>query len=776
MLLSELRNNERAFVCAHQGSHALRLRLQQLGFIEGQEVQRLYASPLGSPIVFSMLGQRVALRKSEASRIVVTTANNEDYHSERAFRTQHTGQQNTDFSPQGLRQAAQQAAHTLLQHKAASCATNNCGTCISCAPKPKLSPKQDNTLTIALVGNPNCGKTTFFNNSTGGHERTGNYAGVTVAIAEGETTIKGRQLRLIDLPGTYSLTAYSPEEAYVAAELLKGEIDMIINILDANNLERHLLLTQQLRTLGLPMLGVLNLWDEFEESGSSLDLARLTAHTGLHFIPCVASQKKGISEILQSAIEIHDLHRQLTNEADMPSEHEFPQQPPMVDIWQEPDPNPHAHESQNPHALIRHYLSGIYHLKEGRAQRITRKIDRWLAHSPVAYLVFFAVMWLIFKATFTLGKYPMNWINSMMDFAGKWAIQQLPESWISDLIKDGIFGGVGSVIVFLPNILILYFFIAILEDTGYMARAAFLFDPLLRKVGLHGKSFFPMITGFGCNVPAVMATRIVESFKSRVLTMVTLPFMSCSARIPIYVIFVGAFFPDQAATITFLLYVGGIGAAFLSAWLISRCFRKGDESHFVMEMPPYRRPLLSGLLKLTWEKGRQYLYKMGGLILATSIAIWFLGYFPRTTDTLTPAQQQEQSYLGQLGHSLSPIISPLGFDWRMGVGILTGMGTKELMVSTLGVLYDLDEDTAAAAGNDEDPLADMALQNALRTATTPAAALAYVVFALLYFPCVATIIAIKGESGRWRYALFSAIYSTLFAYCAAWIAYRLMSL
>lgn len=742
MQLSQLQDQQTAYVTQLDGSPALQLRLAELGFVPGQEVRRLHASPLGSPIVFAMLGQRVALRRSEAELIGISFDRpNDNYAAEsRVARTEQKGEK------------AQQPFRIDTTNVPLSCSGASCAGCTGCPPRKALGKKAEGTLTLALVGNPNCGKTTVFNAATSGHERTGNYAGVTVSSIVGETTFMGRPLRIVDLPGTYSLQAYSPEEAYVMAQLQNGEIDVIVNVLDVNNLERNLLLTLQLRSLGLPMVGVLNMYDEFEESGSQLDLERLSEHMGMPFVRCVASHGQGIAEALRQAMEQHaqrdNLPQQLAHD---------------------------QHSTADLHALAHHYLADCYQLNEGRAVRLSERIDRWLVSRVVGYVVFLAVMWLVFQATFTLGQYPMDWIDSGVATLGAWVAQFIGEGLLRDLVVDGALGGVGAVIVFLPNILILYFFISILEDSGYLARAALLFDPILRRVGLHGKSFFPMLTGFGCNVPAVMATRTIESRKARLLTMLTLPFMSCSARLPVYVVFTAAFFPQSTGTVMFLLYAGGILAAYLSAWALSLVLQRDAESHFVMELPPYRLPIWLNVLRHTWEKGRQYLRKMGGLILFTSLVVWVLGAFPRAEGEVTPAQQQEQSYLGQLGHAMQPVIAPLGMDWRMGVGILTGAGAKELMVSTLGVLYDIDPETAAAAGSGEDSMADTALSTALRAATTPAAGLAYVVFALLYFPCVATIVAIKNESGRWRYALLSAVYSTTLAYVAAWIAYVLAS-
>lgn len=743
MNLSHIKDGATAYVTAIKGSPSLRVRLEELGFVPGQEVTRVYATPSGSPVIYAMLGQRVALRTGEAQLIEVSTQRpNENYADEQRV----------------ARTAAETAAAAPLPSgpivPATGCATESCGGCPGCGPRKPLAPKAEGTITVALVGNPNCGKTTVFNALSGGHERTGNYAGVTVASVVGETHIDGRTVRFVDLPGTYSLRAYSPEEAYVMSELLKGEIDAVINVLDVNNLERNLLLTLQVRRLGLPMVGALNLWDEFSESGSTLDVDRLSAHMGMRFVPCVASRGEGLKALAEAVIEAYDRRKEQTT----------------------PPPND-PHSAADPHALVHHYLADIYRLREGKAVRFTTWVDRFLVKNPLSYGVFFLVILLVFWATFTIGQYPMNWMQAGVTWLTETLTNVLPKDrWYVDLLASGVVGGVGTVIVFLPQILILYFFISILEDSGYLARTALLFDPLLRRVGLHGKSFFPMLTGFGCNVPAIMATRTIENRKSRLLTMITLPFMSCSARLTVYTVFTMAFFPHQATWVLFSLYCGGIVMALLSAWLLSHFIRRHDESHFVMEIPPYRRPVAQSVVSHTWEKGRQYLRKMGGVILVASIVVWILGYFPHPDRELSPLERQEQSYLGQAGHLIQPAIAPLGFDWRMGVGLLTGAAAKELMVSTLGVLYHMDEDSAAAAGSGNDAKADRAISAALREATSPAAALSYMVFALLYFPCLATIAAIRGESGQWKYAVLSMLYTTGVAYVAAWLTFHIARL
>ncbi len=541
--------------------------------------------------------------------------------------------------------------------------------------------------------------------------------------------------------------------AYVMHELAKGKVDVVLNVIDVNNLERNLLLTMQLRSMGKPVVCVLNMYDEFSQSGSRLDLPKLRERLGLPCVTTIARTGEGIAAALRAAIERADC----TDNSAAPAS-----EAAGADIK---SLNARRYRS------IRQIVADIYQRNEGRTDRATRLLDRLTAHGLHAYLVYAALMFCSFWLTFELGQYPMDWIDSGVGLLTEWVESTLPDGFLRDLLVNGVLGGVGSVIVFLPNILILYLCISLLEDSGYLARAAMLADPLLSRAGLHGKSFIPMLMGFGCNVPAVMATRTIENRKARLLTMLVLPFMSCSARLPVYVILCGAFFPDKAVYVMCLLYALGIIIAFVAAILLNRCYRRGADSSFVMEIPPYRAPQAASVLRHTWEKGQQYLRKMGGIILVASLAVWLLGYFPRGGEDLTEAQQQEQSYLGHIGHAMEPLFSPLGFDWRMDVGILAGTGAKELMVSTLGVLYDCPEDDAEAetAGD----ASQTRLAAALQTATTPAAALAYMVFALLYFPCMATIAAVRSESGRWRYALFAAAYTTVIAYLAAWGTYMI---
>lgn len=738
MTLSDIKDNEKGYIIRVTGTPSFKLRLEELGFVPGQEVTRLYATPLGTPILYAMLGQQVALRSGEAQCVEVTTNPDEINLDLRETAAVYEIGAHPVRDAEGGTPDVSTPAPPLrdVQPHAAQCDPIHCASCSACHSQKPRPERREGDITIALVGNPNCGKTAFFNAASGGHERTGNYAGVTVSSVVGEADFEGHHLRIVDLPGTYSIRAFTPEEAYVASELARGEVDVVINVLDVNNLERNLLLTVQLQEMGVPMVGALNLYDEFEQSGSKLDRQKLAERLGMPLLPTVARSGRGVEDVLRAAVNVAASERVVY--------------PALTSPYQ-PDH----------HALVHGLMADIYDLQPGRAARLTAKIDRYLAKSWGAFFAFALLMCLIFWATFTLGQYPMDWLETLVGYCSEVVADGMPEGWLRDLVADGIIGGVGSVIVFLPNILILYFFISYLEDSGYLARAALLFDPLLGRIGLHGKSFFPMLTGFGCNVPAVMATRIIDSRKARLVTMMVLPFMSCSARLPLYTIFAAAFFPQSPALVMSLLYFGGICVALLSACVLNRFFRRGERSHFVMEIPPYRRPVLGIVLSLTWQKGQQYLRKMGGIILVASIAVWALGYFPHN-DALSPAEQQEQSLLGHLGHSLEPVIKPLGFDWRMGVGIIAGAGAKELTVSTLGVLYNIPQDDESGADDGE-----TILTNTLANSMSPTTGLAYMVFALLYFPCFATLAVIRGETGRWRYALFTAAYTTALAYIAA---------
>lgn len=781
--LSDIETGKSVVISHVEGSGAFRARLSEMGFVAGKKVRKLFASPAGDPIVFELMGGQVALRKIEAEKILAENAI--------TLQASHTTGNGTSHHPANVSaEEHEQRLHEQFHIRKGSSGCPHCGS--SKRRIPSDTPVENGEVTIALIGNPNCGKTSLFNAASGGHERTGNYSGVTVSSVIGQMDFEGRKIRLVDLPGTYSLRAFSPEEVYVAHEIESGKIDAVINVLDATNLERNLLLTLQLKERNIPLVGALNMFDEFKESRSTLDIEKLSERLGMPLFPTVARKRVGIPELLRKAVELADRHIELHRSGITGHTHEAecctaPERCPHCGrITGDPSAAPDTekangntpcpcpereHEDTERYARIDRILHGVYKKRNGRASRVTAATDRILAGKWTAYPLFIAIMWFIFWATFTIGQYPMDWIDAGVAWLTDLCSNRMPEGTLRALVCDGILAGVGSVIVFLPNILILYFFISILEDSGYFARAAMLADPLLNRLGLHGKSFIPMLMGFGCNVPAVMATRTIENHKSRMITMLVTPMMSCSARIPVYVIFSQAFFPHHATAVMLCLYLLGTCMALLAAWAFGKLFMRDVESHFVMELPPYRLPNSRGVFRHTWEKGRQYLHKMGGIILVASIVIWALGHFPYGGDSLTEAEQQEQSYMGQIGHAIEPAISPLGYDWRMGMGIMAGIGAKELMVSTLGVLYNCPEEDGEAELRDGEPSSH--LSQVLTRNVTPEAALGYMVFALLYFPCIATIAAVKGESGSWKWALFTAAYTTLLAYVMAFAVYRI---
>lgn len=716
MNLSQLHTGDTVTITSVGGHHHIHERLSEMGFVPGRAVTLLYKAPTGTPLVFNVIGTQVALRRDEAENIYTDTPRQPDTH----VLSRDDLMSSISASSHRIKKVAGLRPYNCsgCSNKCSACSSIQAGNSQACDSRQVVAAQKDE-LCIALIGNPNCGKTSLFNALCGGHEHTGNYSGVTVHSIEGHTVYKGRRLKVIDLPGTYSLHAFSPEEAYVAHELQKGHIDVVLNVLDVNSLERNLLLTMQTRMLGLPMIGALNIYDEFRSGGSSLDVEELSSRLGMPLVPTVARTREGVLQLLDIICE------GVTANA------------PIGD-----------HTVSFP--TISALLSGIYDKQPTKAERRTTVIDRLAAGSWLAYPVFALLLWLMFWLTFAIGQYPMDWIDNGVAWLSESLTSLLPEGWLQALLVDGILSGVGSVIIFLPNILILYCLMTLLEDSGYLARAALLADPPLSRFGLHGKSFIPMLMGFGCNVPAVMATRTIETGKSRLLTLFVIPLMSCSARIPVYTAFAGALFMRHASIVMLGLYALGIVAAVGVAAALNGVIMRGHGSHFVMELPPYRLPEWRSVAIHTWEKGRQYLQKMAGIILIASIVVWAIDYL---------------QFMEPLGRALEPVIRPLGFDWRMGVGLLAGIGAKELMVSTLGVLYGMgDADVEGDATR---------LQSVIAANTTPAAALAYMVFALLYMPCMATIVAIKHETGHWHHAVFVALYTTLLAWLAAFATYHL---
>lgn len=815
MRLSELKTGEKGVVVKVLGHGGFRKRIVEMGFIKGKVVEVLLNAPLKDPIKYKVMGYEISLRRQEAEMIEIISEQEAkeqsmlpDFHE--------TIQENVPLNEEQLK---------------------------------RLALGKRRTINVALVGNPNCGKTSLFNIASGAHEHVGNYSGVTVDAKEGYFDFQGYHFRIIDLPGTYSLSAYSPEEIYVRRHIIDETPDIVINVVDSSNLERNLYLTTQLIDMDIRMVIALNMYDELEASGNELDHKKLGSLFGVPMVPTVSRTGKGIDQLFHVIIAIYEGMDFLNKQGkwrtevlddfrnwhrEYVSDHDFG--------TQQEDESPrgfcrHIHINHGPELErsieevkriigqnegIRHKYSTrflsikllendkelekfirtlpngnkILEVRDHEEQRLlnvlneeseqaitdakygfisgalketfvdnhqdteytTRVIDSIVTHRIWGYPIFFLFMYLMFQGTFVLGDYPMQAIEWLVETIGNLIRQHMAEGPLKDMLVDGIIGGVGGVIVFLPNILILYFCISLMEDSGYMARAAFIMDKIMHQMGLHGKSFIPLIMGFGCNVPAVMASRTIENRKSRLITMLITPLMSCSARLPIYLIMVGAFFPRNASLILLCIYAIGIVLAVGMARLFSRFIVKGDDTPFVMELPPYRMPSSKSILRHTWEKGAQYLRKMGGIIMIASMVIWALGYYPNHDAYNSVAEQQEHSYIGQVGHTIEPLIEPLGFDWKLGIGLLSGVGAKELVVSTLGVLYTNEEDTSTLSE---------------RIPITPLAALCYMVFVLIYFPCIATLVAIRQESGSWKWALFAAVYTTLLAWIVTFALYQI---
>ena len=756
------------------GDGAFRQRLLEMGFVRGARVTVLKNAPLQDPVEYMIMGSHISLRHSEAAQVEVTEKDAEFCDMEDAF-------------------------NGIIETEVAG-----------------VDPMADNVLRVVLVGNPNCGKTSLFNNVTGAKEKVGNYGGVTVDSKEGWFNIGGRKVQLVDLPGTYSLTEYSPEEMYVRTYIRDNHPDAILNIVDAGNLERNLYLTTQVMDMNIPMVIALNMWDELEKSGDHLDIEMMSRLLGARMVPVTAYNGHGVKEVLQATMEAIDESEQDTlhhnvNYGPLIEDclKELGELCPKLDRYtvlkiiendqhaiQLLDGQENAEQAKALAAEMRGRIERDYNdditsiitdLKYGfvrgalaealtpnpeRATGETKpgySMDRLLTNKWLALPILLVLMWLMFEATFTLGAYPQEWIESGIGWLGDWIGKAMPDGILKDLIVDGIIGGVGGVLVFLPQILILFFCISLLEDSGYMARAAFIVDRIMHRVGLHGKSFIPYLIGFGCGVPAIMATRTLENRRDRIVTILTIPFMSCSARLPAYLLLVAAFFTAKQGLILMSIYLIGILVAAITAIILSKTILKHDKTQFVMELPPYRKPTARNATIHMWSKGKQYLQKMGTIILAASIIVWALGYFPRH-EGQTPQEQIENSYMGQMGKAIEPLVEPLGFNWQMGVSVLTGAAAKEIVVSTMGVLYtgetDADEESTS-------------LKEKLQTATKPngepvfnwMVAYSFMLFILLYFPCIAALAAIKREAG-WKWVAFEVVYTTAVAWIVSFIFYQ----
>ncbi len=807
MKLSDLQTGETAVVVKVSGHGSFRKRITEMGFIKGSRVKVIMNAPLRDPIEYEIIGYKISLRREEAARIEVLS-------KEEALEMIEKDPE--AFGPSEPRRAIE----------ADDCTDNNSATeTISDTQIERLVDEKRKSIRVALVGNPNCGKTSLFNIAANAHEHVGNYSGVTVDAKEGLFEYGGYKFTLVDLPGTYSLSAYSPEELYVRRNLIDDVPDVVINVIDASNLERNLYLTTQVIDMNLRMVVALNMYDELKKSGDQLDIKQLGYLLGLPVIPTVSRTGEGIDKLFDTVIAVYEhntpelsrhIHinhgaeleqsidriklilqkdedirqrystrylaiKYLENDSDiarvveaLPNRDEviaarFEEQKRIQDLL---EISTETAIVEAKYAFIQGALAETWQRNDSSREKktLSEKIDAVVTNKWLAFPIFILLLFLVFQGTFTLGAYPVDWIQWCVDKFGEMVSNFMRDGWLKDLVVDGIIGGVGSVLVFLPNILLLYLFISLLEDSGYMARAAFIMDRLMHKMGLHGKSFIPMIMGFGCNVPAIMATRTIESRKSRLLTILVIPFMSCSGRLPVYILLAGAFFPHNAGLVLLGLYVLGIALAIICARAMSH-FIKDDDLPFVMELPPYRVPTAKAVCRHTWEKCKEYLSKIGGVILVCSIAIWFLSYFPNHDKYETAEAQQEHSYLGYLGKAVAPALDPLGFDWKMDIGILSGVGAKELIVSTLGIMYS--EDDVEAAQTEEDT---SHLQKALQKHTTPAGALAYLVFILLYLPCIATFFAIRHEAGGWKWAFISAAMTIGIAWLFSFATFKIFSL
>ncbi len=823
MRLSELRTGEKGVIVKVMGRGAFRKRIIEMGFIRGKMVDVIQNAPLKDPIHYKVMGYDVSLRRSDAALIEVVS------ETEFAHLT-NTAQQYTESldADSGFYQDNELEALALNKGK---------------------------IINVALIGNPNCGKTSLFNFASGAHEHVGNYSGVTVDAKEGVFTQNGYTFRIVDLPGTYSLSAYTPEELYVRRHLVQEQPDVVINVVDASNLERNLYLTTQLIDMDVRMVIALNMYDDLEKCGNKFDHESLAGMIGVPIIPTISKTGFGIEALFNRVISVYEetdpilrhvhvnygdtlekyinaLRKMLKRNGTVDKTYSkrylaikllendkevkqyvqsLPETKPILETCNQYSQQLEEMLKEDTETALTNarygFISGALRetfvankIKEVSSTQI---IDLFVTHKVLGFPIFIFFMWFMFEATFKLGEYPMQWIEWGVEQIGNFVRNFMPEGPLKDLLVDGIIGGVGGVIVFLPNILILYLFISFMEDSGYMARAAFIMDKIMHKMGLHGKSFIPLVMGFGCNVPAIMATRTIESRNSRMITMLINPLMSCSARLPVYVLLTGAFFAENASTVLLLMYSSGILLAVIVAKLFKRFLFSKEDVPFVMELPPYRMPTSKSILIHMWEKAKQYLHKMGGIILIASILIWFLGYFPRETEQgkiyesqiehvnssntlsekektetvtelnrLKNMEHQQNSYIGRIGQAIQPALAPLGFDWKISVSLLSGMAAKEVVVSTLSVLYTGDSEDSQTLP--ERLQADKDKEG--NPVFTPLVALSMMLFVLIYFPCVATVIAIVNESKSWKWGAFVIAYTCTLAWVVSFTVYQLGSI
>ena len=810
MQLSDLQTGQSAVIVKVSGHGGFRKRIVEMGFIKGQSVEALLNAPLQDPVKYRLMGYEVSLRRDEASMIEIVTGD------------------------EAVNEAALAASgpHPLtLEHEGEELLQ-------------EVAVRKHHTINVALVGNPNCGKTSLFNFASGAHARVGNYSGVTVDATVATANWGGYRFNLTDLPGTYSLTCYSPEEMYVRRHLNDEHPDVIINVIDSSNIERNLYLTTQLVDMNVPMVCALNMFDEMQRRGDILNIDTLQTLMGVPMVPTSFKSGQGLDELLQTVVDVYEGENKVARHLHINYGHEIEDGIAHIQHYLKQDDQLRTRYStrylaiklmegdeevekliaakSSSKAILESRDKAVARVREEMdvdaetaimdakygfingalteaeyqtgtkedTYKTTHMIDNLLSNKYLGFPIFFLILYVMFQTTFTLGQYPMDWIEAGVAWLGDFIGSSMSEGPLRSMLVDGVIGGVGSVIVFLPQILILYLFISFMEDSGYMARAAFIMDKLMHRMGLHGKSFIPLIMGFGCNVPAVMATRTIESRRSRLITMLVLPFMSCSARLPIYIMIVGTFFaPRWQSTVLVSLYAIGILMAVLVSRLFSSLIIKDEDMPFVMELPPYRWPTAKAIGRHTWEKGKEYLKKMGGIILVASIIVWALSYWPLPESTRVEGESlssteavggnatrpsleesgrgasMENSYLGRMGKAIEPVFAPQGFNWKLDVSLIAGIGAKEIVASTMGVLYSGDESFADddTFSDDTDKYVRLRRQMAM-DGITPLTAYSYLLFILLYFPCLATIVAIKNETGSWRWALFAAFYTTAFAW------------
>ncbi|MGQ7871437.1 ferrous iron transport protein B [Sunxiuqinia sp. sy24] len=809
MRLSEVKNNETVIITKVLGHGSFRKRIMEMGFVRGKEVKVIKNAPFKGPIEFKILDYNITLRRSEASLIEVISV--------------HEAEEQINSSFDGV------IDQDILK---------------------KSASDKGRIINIALIGNPNCGKTTLFNFLSGSKEHVGNYSGVTISAKRASFNKFGFQFNLVDLPGTYSLTAYSPEEIYVRKYIWKETPDIVINVVDSSNLERNLFLTTQLIDMDIKVVCALNMYDELLKNQSNFNYEKMGEMMGIPIIPTISSKGKGIDDLLKKAIEVYEdrdpivrhIHINYGQEIEKSIQRirvKVKENKPIADkissrfmalkllekdnetlfnlsrysnfdeikaITKEESRRIETLYNEDSETVITDskygFIAGA--LKENLKQKVnsgksrSEKIDHFLTHPLLGMPIFIVLIFIAFYSTFTLGSYPMGWIENLVTGLSGLVSSLMPPGMLHDLLTNGIIDGTGSVLVFLPNILILFFFISIMEDSGYMARAAFIMDKIMHYFGLHGRSFIPMVMGFGCNVPAIMATRTLRSPSDRLLTMLIIPFMSCSARLPVYVLFISAFFPSNPGLVLVGIYFTGIFIAFLVAQLFNKVIFKSKETPFVLELPPYRIPTFRNVLIHMWDKTWQYLKKIGGVILIGVIIIWALGYFPRqNAETEKQSNQMVQfqeeaassghleqihqlqleqeaarlqnSYLGRIGQFIEPAMRPLGFDWKMSVALLAGLPAKEVVVSTMGVLYQVDDDGGASLTKKLRQERYLSGPKQGELIISVPVALGFLIFVLIYFPCIGVIATIKNESGKLYWALFTMFYTTVLAWILAFL-------